>query len=110
MDPIKLDNFLDFITSKHMVCDLPYHESKVRMSNGSVIEMSNVVHSIGGSDVIHQYKLFCAENEIFPLGDSTMYRIIAQCGAKEITNLEGIDYFVAEGSPAFTTLSKFMCK
>ncbi|CAG2223571.1 unnamed protein product [Mytilus edulis] len=78
------------------------------MSNGSVIEMPNVVHSMGASDVIHQYKLFCAENEISPLGDSTMYRIIAQCGAKVRTSLEGIDYFVAEGSRAFSTLSSIL--
>ncbi|CAC5391323.1 unnamed protein product [Mytilus coruscus] len=108
MDPIKLDNFLDFITSEHIVRDLPYGERKVRMSNGSVIEMPNVVHSMGASDVIHQYKLFCAENDISPLGDSTMYRIIAQCGAKVRTSLEGIDYFVAEGSPAFSTLSNIL--
>ncbi|CAC5366838.1 unnamed protein product [Mytilus coruscus] len=108
MDPIKLDNFLDFITSEHIVRDLPYGERKVRMSNGSVIEMPNVVHSMGASDVIHQYKLFCAENEISPLGDSTMYRIIAQCGAKVRTSLEGIDYFVAEGSRAFSTLSNIL--
>ena len=68
MDPIKLDNFLDFITSEHIVRDLPYGERKVRMSNGSVIEMPNIVHSMGASDVIHQYKFFCAENEISSLG------------------------------------------
>lgn len=37
-----------------------------------------------------------------------MYRIIAQCGAKVRTSLEGIDYFVAEGSRAFTTLSNIL--
>ncbi|CAC5385941.1 unnamed protein product [Mytilus coruscus] len=40
--------------------------------------------------------------------DSTMYRIIAQCGAKVRTSLEGIDYFVAEGSLAFSTLSNIL--
>lgn len=41
-------------------------------------------------------------------GESTMYRILSQCGAKVRTSLEGIDYFVAEGSRAFTTLADIL--
>ena len=72
MDPVKLDSFLDFITSEHIVRDLPFGERKVRLSDGTVMEMPNVVHSMGASDVIHQYKSFCAENEITPLGKTTL--------------------------------------
>ena len=70
MDPIKLDKFLVFITSEHIVHDLPFGERKIRLSDGTV--MPNVVHSMGASDVIHQYKSFCAENEITPLGKTTL--------------------------------------
>lgn len=105
MDPVKLDNFLDFITSEHIVRDLPFGERKIKMSDGSVMELPNVVHSMGASDVINQYKSYCREHEITPLGDSTMYRIISQCGAKVRTSLEGIDYFVAEASRGFGTFS-----
>jgi hypothetical protein len=72
MDPVKLDNFLDFITSEHIVRDLPFGERKIRLSDGTVMKMPNVVHSMGASDVIHQYKSFCAENEITPLGKTTL--------------------------------------
>ena len=72
MDPVKLDNFLDFITSEHIVRDLPFGERKIRLSDGTVMEIPNVVHSMGASDVIHQYKSFCAENEITPLGKTTL--------------------------------------
>ena len=41
-------------------------------------------------------------------GESTMYRILSQCGAKVRTSLEGIDYFVAKGSGAFTTLADIL--
>ena len=70
MDPIKLDKFLVFITSEHIVHDLPFGERKIRLSDGTV--MPNVVHSMGASDVIHQYKSFCAENKITPLSKTTL--------------------------------------
>ncbi|XP_076081164.1 uncharacterized protein LOC143052084 [Mytilus galloprovincialis] len=68
MDPVKLDNFLDFITSSHVVRDLPYGERKIKMSDGSVHEMPNVVRCMGSSDVIQQYKVYCSENNLCPSG------------------------------------------
>lgn len=41
--------------------------------------------------------------DILP-GDSTMYRILSECGAQIRTSLEGIDYFIAEGGRAFRTI------
>lgn len=38
------------------------------------------------------------------LSDSTMYRILSECGAQIRTSLEGIDYFIAEGGRAFRTI------
>lgn len=66
--------------------------------------MPNVICCMGSSDVIQQYKAYCSENNISPLGDSTMYRILFECGAQIRTSLEGIDYFIAEGGHAFRTI------
>nr|XP_034313671.1 uncharacterized protein LOC117684677 isoform X2 [Crassostrea gigas] len=104
MDPVKLDSFLDFITSPHVIRDLPYGERKIKLTDGTVYEMPNVVRCMGSSDVIQQYKAYCSENNISPLGDSTMYRILSECGAQIRTSLEGIDYFIAEGGRAFRTI------
>lgn len=104
MDPVKLDSFLDFITSPHVIRDLPYGERKIKLSDGTVYEMPNVIRCMGSSDVIQQYKAYCSENNISPLGDSTMYRILSECGAQIRTSLEGIDYFIAEGGRAFRTI------
>ncbi|XP_061191608.1 uncharacterized protein LOC133199785 [Saccostrea echinata] len=104
MDPVKLDNFLDFITSPHVIRDLPYGERKIKLSDGTTYEMPNVIRCMGSSDVIQQYKAYCSENNISPLGDSTMYRILSECGAQIRTSLEGVDYFIAEGGRAFHTI------
>lgn len=101
---MKLDSFLDFITSPHVIRDLPYGERKIKLSDGTVYEMPNVIRCMGSSDVIQQYKAYCSENNISPLGDSTMYRILSECGAQIRTSLEGIDYFIAEGGRAFRTI------
>lgn len=68
MDPVKLDSFLDFITSPHVIRDLPYGERKIKLSDGTVYEMPNVIRCMGSSDVIQQYKAYCSENNISPLG------------------------------------------
>jgi hypothetical protein len=58
------------------VHDLPFGERKIRLSDGTVMEIPNVVHSMGASDVIQQYKSFCAENEITPLGKTTVLFVL----------------------------------
>lgn len=104
MDPVKLDSFLDFITSPRVIRDLPYGERKIKLSDGTVYKIPNVIRCMGSSDVIQQYKAYCSENNISPLGDSTMYRILSECGAQIRTSLEGIDYFIAERGRAFRTI------
>ena len=67
MDPNKLDAFLDFITSNHILRDLPYGEQRL-LSDGTVHHVPNVVRCMNSSDVIHQFKVYCTENSIEPLG------------------------------------------
>lgn len=68
MDPLKLDSFLDFITSPHIIRDLPYGEKKLKLSDGTFQNVPNLIRCMGSSDIIQQYKVFCKENTIIPLG------------------------------------------
>ncbi|XP_062585989.1 uncharacterized protein LOC134247668 [Saccostrea cucullata] len=72
--------------------------------------MPNVVKCMGSADIIQQYKAYCQENNIMQLGDSTMFRILEQCGAQVRKSLECLDYFVAEGGRAFVTLQDVIDK
>ncbi|VDI59773.1 Hypothetical predicted protein [Mytilus galloprovincialis] len=67
MDPMKLDSFLEFITSPHIIRDLPYGEKKLKLSDGTVQNVPNLIRCMGSSDIIQQYKLYCEENTIIPL-------------------------------------------
>ncbi|VDI31910.1 Hypothetical predicted protein [Mytilus galloprovincialis] len=104
MDTNKLDNFLNFITSSHIVKDLPFGERKIKLSNGVVQHVPNIIRCMGAADIIDQYKAYCVENNISSLGDSTMYKILSECSATVRKSLEGLDYFVAEGGRAITDI------
>ncbi|CAC5356523.1 unnamed protein product [Mytilus coruscus] len=104
MDPMKLDSFLEFITSPHIIRDLPYGEKKLKLSDGTVQNVPNLIRCMGSSDIIQQYKVYCEENTIIPLGESTMYKTLSECTATIRQSFEGVDYFVAEGGRAFATL------
>lgn len=68
MDPHKLDIFLDFITSSHIIKDLPFGERKLRLSNGKVVETPNVIRCMAPAAIIQQFKQYCLENDEVPLG------------------------------------------
>lgn len=101
MDPKKLDIFLDFITSSHIIKDLPFGERKLRLSIGKVVETPNVIRCMDPAAIIQQFKQYCAENDDVPLGDSAMFKILAECSATVRRAYERIDDYVAEGGRAF---------
>ena len=70
MDLEKLDNFMEFITSPHIVKDLPYGEKKIKLSTGETISTSNVIRSMGPAAIISQYKLLCVEQNFSPPGNN----------------------------------------
>ena len=46
VDETQLDHFLQFITSPHIVQDLPFGEKSLRLSDGSVLEVPNVIRAL----------------------------------------------------------------
>ncbi|XP_063446753.1 uncharacterized protein LOC134726283 [Mytilus trossulus] len=57
-------------------------------------------------DIVTSYR----KAESWQQGDSSMLKILAQCGAKVRKSLEGLDYFVAEGGRAFITFQDVLDK
>ncbi|CAG2248591.1 unnamed protein product [Mytilus edulis] len=68
IDPCQLEPFLDFITSSHIIKDLPFGERKLKLSTGEIISTPNVIRAIAPTSIIRQYKQFCEDEEIRPLG------------------------------------------
>lgn len=104
VDEHQLDHFLTFITSPHVVQDLPFGQRNLQLSNGAVIETPNVIRMMIKERTIKQYTQFCRENGFTPFSYKTMHRILSSCSASVRKSLQGLDYFAAEGGTAFDDL------
>lgn len=54
----QLDHFLCFITSPHIVQDLPFGETKLTLSSGEVIPVPNVIRTMVPQRIFNQYRYF----------------------------------------------------
>ena len=104
IDLQQLDHFLGFISSPHLVQDLPFGEKYLQLSSGQTITVPNVIRTMIPERITMQYTQYCAESNFKPLSRSTMIRILTECSASVRKSLQGLDYFAAEGAKAFDDL------
>ena len=104
VDDLQLDHFLSFITSPHVIQDLPFGQRYLHLSNGKVLETPNVIRSMIPQRIVTQYRQFCIENSFTPFSESTMLRILSSCSASVRKSLHGLDYFTADGAKAVDDL------
>ena len=104
IDLKKLDHFLDFITSAHLIQDLPFGQKHLKLSSGDVIEVPNVIRLMIPQRVVQQYTQYCEETRFTPFSETTMRRVLSECSASVRKSLQGLDYFAAEGARAFDNL------
>ncbi len=100
----KLDHFICFITSQHIVQDLPFGEKKLTLSTNEVITVPNIIRSIVPERIVKQYQQYCLETNFSPLSRSTLLRILDVCKASVRKSLQGLDYITASGATAFDDL------
>ena len=91
VDLRQLDHFLGFITSPHLVQDLPFGQKHLKLSSGEVIQVPNVIRMMIPERVVQQYTQYCLETNFKPFSET-----------KKIT--AGLRYFAAEGARAFDDL------
>lgn len=104
IDDFKLDHFLEFITSPHVIQDLPFGQRYLRLSNGSLLETLNVIRCMIPSRICAQYRQYCEERGIKPFSETTMRRLLTVCAATVRKSLQGLDYISAESAKAFDEL------
>lgn len=104
----QLDHFLSFITSPHLVQDLPFGQNMLTLSSGKTIEIPNVIRTLIPQRIARQYKQYCDETGFKPFSERTMLRILAECKASVRKSLQGLDYFAAEGARAFEDLESLV--
>ena len=110
VDYAKVDHFLNFITSSHVVQDLPFGEKMLKLSTGEVIKTPNVVRMVIPERITQQYFQFCAETQFTPMSKPTLLRVLHACSASVRKSLQGLDNFSAQGSNAFDDLFEIVDK
>ena len=110
VDFAKVDHFLDFITSSHIVQDMPFGEKMLKLSTGEVIKTPNVVRMLIPERITQQYFQFCTETNFTPMSKRTQLRVLDVCSASVPTSLQGLDNFSAQGSKAIEDLSEIVDK
>lgn len=106
IERVQLDHFLSFITSPHLVQDLPFGERNLVLSTGETIRVPNVIRTMIPQRVVKQYVSFCQETGFKTFSEKTMLRILSECAASVRKSLQGLDYFAADGSKAFENLAE----
>lgn len=99
-----------FITSPHVVQDLPFSQHYLYLTNGKILETPNIIRSMIPQRITDQYRQFCSETNLTPFSTSKMLRILSSCAATVRKSPHGLDYFAAEGAKAFEDLMAFVEK
>ena len=107
----QLDHFLTFITSSHVVQDLPFGQRYLNLENGQVLETPNVIRAMIPQRIIEQYTQFCKECDMKPLSPATILRSLCVCAATVRKSLHrGLDYIAADGPKGFDDLAALAAK
>ena len=107
VDEAQLDHFLQFITSPHIVQDLPFGQKSLQLSNGNIVEVPNFIRALIPGRITTQYKQFCKVGFI-PFSQRTMLRILSACSTTVRKSLQGLDYIAADGDSAFDELANLL--
>ena len=89
VSPKQLDPFLDFITSAHIVQDLPFGEKTPKLSTKEEIVVPNVIRTLIPERIVQQYNAFCRESGFVPMARSTLLAISNVCSASTRNSLQG---------------------
>lgn len=108
VDQRQLDHFLSFITSPHLVQDLPFGQKTLKLSSGQLIEIPNVIRTMIPQRIARQYTHYCQETGFNPFSERTMLRVLTECKASVRKSLQGLDYFAADGARAFEDLDSLV--
>ena len=108
--PEKLDHFLTFITSTHVMQDLPFGEKTLKLSSNAELRVPNVIRSSIPEHIVQQYQSYCHEVNFDPMSRSTLCRVLNVCSASARKSLHGLDYFSADGAKAFDDIQAIIEK
>ena len=108
IDLKQLDHFLSYITSPHLVQDLPFGQKTLKLSSGHLVEIPNVIRTMIPQRIARQYAQYCHETGFKPFSERSMLRVLEECKASVRKSLQGLDYVAADGARAFEDLENLV--
>ena len=89
VDQGKLEDFISFITSHHVLQDVPFGERLLKLSTDEVIKTPNVIRMMIPECIVQQYQHYCSERGFKPMSKRTLHRILDECSASVRKSLQG---------------------
>ena len=108
VEPVKLEHFVSFITSPHVIQDVPFGEKLLKLSTGEIIKTPNVIRTMIPERIVQQYQQYCCETNFEPMSKRTLQRVLAVCSSSVRKSLQGLDNFSASGVEAFDALEQLV--
>ena len=76
LDAVKVDHFLDFLSSPSSLQDVAYGTRTLKLESGQSLEIPNMVRTVISSHLARMYLNFCVESNFEPLRRSMLINII----------------------------------
>ena len=77
----QLHDCLTYLTSPHVIQDLPFGRRYLRFSSGEILETPNVIRKMIPNRLVKQYQAYCEETNFTPFSPITMLRVLSACAA-----------------------------
>lgn len=103
----QVSHFLDFVMSPAIITDMPFGETKLKLSNGETVNVPKVILNSVRTRVIDQYFSYCAESGFDTTASiSTYMRMLQAIGPNVRKCMKGLDNYAADGAKGFESLQK----
>ena len=106
IEPVKLEHFVSFIKSPHVIQDVFFGEKLLKFSTGEIIKMPNVIRTLIPERIVQQCQQYCCETNFRRMSKRTLQTVLAMCSSSVRESLQGLDNFSAQGAEVFDHLEK----
>ena len=100
----QIDHFIAFITSPHIIQELPFGKRTIMLSMKETIKTPNIIWMIIPERIVIQYMTFCQESGFTPLSCATLLWILSMCAVSVRTLVQSLDYVSSAGAEPFDDL------
>lgn len=109
-DRKQVSSFISFITSPHIVSELPFGTATVIFSTGARAKIPNMMRMMIKERIVQQYLKFLEERREtnLAMSRSSLLRILDYCTASTRKSVHGIDYISFRGMESVDSLIKII--